>query len=98
MDTTVPHSARVWNYWLGGTDNYPVDRDLGNYLRRPEQIIRLFEGVRPVEPGVVPITQWRPDPNPSTSRPTKASAAESAKRSNVTRRAPDVLLSPLRIQ
>jgi S-adenosyl methyltransferase len=26
IDTTVPHSARVWNYWLGGKDNYKVDR------------------------------------------------------------------------
>jgi hypothetical protein len=21
-----PHSARVWNYWLGGTDNVPTAR------------------------------------------------------------------------
>jgi S-adenosyl methyltransferase len=20
VDTTVPHSARIWNYWLGGKD------------------------------------------------------------------------------
>jgi O-methyltransferase involved in polyketide biosynthesis len=26
IDTTVPHSARVWNYWLGGKDNYAADR------------------------------------------------------------------------
>ncbi len=26
IDTSVPHSARIWNYWLGGKDNYPVDR------------------------------------------------------------------------
>src|SRR5918992_3678449 len=26
IDETVPHSARIWNYWLGGKDNYPVDR------------------------------------------------------------------------
>ncbi|MEU5883134.1 SAM-dependent methyltransferase [Spirillospora sp. NPDC047279] len=26
IDSTVPHSARVWNYLLGGKDNYPVDR------------------------------------------------------------------------
>jgi O-methyltransferase involved in polyketide biosynthesis len=26
----VPHSARIWNYWLGGTDNYPVDRAAGD--------------------------------------------------------------------
>ncbi|SCD84813.1 S-adenosyl methyltransferase, partial [Streptomyces sp. Termitarium-T10T-6] len=24
----VPHSARVWNAWLGGKDHYPVDREL----------------------------------------------------------------------
>jgi O-methyltransferase involved in polyketide biosynthesis len=29
IDTTVPHSARIWNYWLGGKDNYPVDRQAG---------------------------------------------------------------------
>ena len=33
MDTTVPHSARIWNYWLGGTDNFPVDREVGERLR-----------------------------------------------------------------
>ena len=26
MDTDAPHSARVWDYWLGGKDNYAVDR------------------------------------------------------------------------
>jgi hypothetical protein len=30
IDITVPHSARVWNYWLGGKDNYPVDRAVGD--------------------------------------------------------------------
>jgi hypothetical protein len=30
MDTTVPHSARIWNYWLGGKDNYAVDREAGD--------------------------------------------------------------------
>ncbi len=30
IDTTVPHSARIWNYWLGGKDNYPVDRAAGD--------------------------------------------------------------------
>jgi hypothetical protein len=29
IDTAVPHSARIWNYWLGGEDNYPVDREAG---------------------------------------------------------------------
>ena len=29
IDTTVPHSARIWNYWLGGKDNYAVGRQAG---------------------------------------------------------------------
>ena len=29
-DTTVPHSARIWNYWLGGKDNFAVDRAAGD--------------------------------------------------------------------
>ncbi|TDB86969.1 SAM-dependent methyltransferase [Actinomadura sp. 7K534] len=33
IDTTVPHSARVWDYWLGGKDNYEVDRVLGDAYR-----------------------------------------------------------------
>jgi hypothetical protein len=28
IDPNVPHIARVYNYWLGGTDNFPVDREL----------------------------------------------------------------------
>ena len=30
IDQTVPHSARVWNYWLGGKDNFEVDRQVGD--------------------------------------------------------------------
>jgi SAM-dependent methyltransferase len=33
IDTSVPHSARIWNYWLGGTDNFPVDRAAGEQFR-----------------------------------------------------------------
>jgi hypothetical protein len=29
FDTSVPHSARVYDYWLGGKDNYAADRELG---------------------------------------------------------------------
>ncbi|MFG2249852.1 SAM-dependent methyltransferase [Spirillospora sp. NPDC048823] len=39
IDTTVPHSARIWNYWLGGKDNYEVDREMG---RTVEQIFPGF--------------------------------------------------------
>jgi hypothetical protein len=134
IDTSVPHSARIWNYWLGGTDirkpegiletaaglldftqpvalmlmgimghftddeAYPIVSRLqaglpsGSYfalydgastneafnqaqqgyndsgavpyhLRSPEQFRRYFEGLDLVEPGVVPLVQWRPDPD-----------------------------------
>ena len=33
IDTSVPHSARVWNYLLGGKDNYPVDQQAGARIR-----------------------------------------------------------------
>ncbi|MHA6625919.1 SAM-dependent methyltransferase [Pseudonocardia sichuanensis] len=32
-DAPVAHSPRVWDYWLGGKDNYAVDRQVGDLLR-----------------------------------------------------------------
>ncbi|MGI5201424.1 SAM-dependent methyltransferase [Spirillospora sp. CA-108201] len=34
IDTSVPHSARIWDFWLGGKDNYPVDREAGEAVLR----------------------------------------------------------------
>jgi hypothetical protein len=39
IDTSVPHVARIWNYWLGGTDNYSVDREVG------DQIVQMLPDV-----------------------------------------------------
>ena len=39
IDTSVPHSARVWNYWLGGKDHYPVDRTVG------DQVMAMFPDI-----------------------------------------------------
>lgn len=33
INTTQPHTARIWNYWLGGKDNYPVDQAAGDHIR-----------------------------------------------------------------
>lgn len=33
-DSSVPHSARITNYWLGGKDHYAVDREAGERYRR----------------------------------------------------------------
>ncbi|NUK10967.1 SAM-dependent methyltransferase [Streptomyces lunaelactis] len=30
--TDVAHNARVWNHWLGGKDNYAVDRAVGDQV------------------------------------------------------------------
>jgi len=32
IDTTRANAARIWNYWLGGKDNYPVDRLVGSQI------------------------------------------------------------------
>ncbi|AKJ14589.1 translation initiation factor IF-2 [Streptomyces incarnatus] len=32
LRTDVSHSARVWNYWLGGKDNYPIDQEVGDQI------------------------------------------------------------------
>jgi S-adenosyl methyltransferase len=39
IDSTVPHSARIWNYWLGGKDNYAVDREAG------DQYVKAYPGI-----------------------------------------------------
>jgi hypothetical protein len=39
IDATVPHSARIWNYWLGGKDNYAVDREVG------ERVATMFPNI-----------------------------------------------------
>src|SRR5512133_806089 len=32
LDTGVANSARVWNYWLGGKDNFAADREAGEHV------------------------------------------------------------------
>ena len=39
LDTSVPHSARVWNYFLGGKDHFAADRQLG------DRVIEFFPGI-----------------------------------------------------
>jgi hypothetical protein len=34
IDTSVAHVARVYNYWLGGTENHPADRAAGDEALR----------------------------------------------------------------
>ncbi|AEB44837.1 hypothetical protein VAB18032_18675 [Micromonospora maris AB-18-032] len=32
LDTGVPQTARIWNYLLGGKDNFAVDREVGDQI------------------------------------------------------------------
>jgi hypothetical protein len=32
INTNVAHSARVYDYWLGGKDNFPADRELAELM------------------------------------------------------------------
>ena len=40
----IPQSARIWNYWMGGKDNFPVDREAG-------------DAVIEVNPGIVTVAK-----------------------------------------
>ncbi len=44
IDTTVPHIARIYNYWLGGKDNPAVDREAAERVMRATPAI--LPGVR----------------------------------------------------
>jgi hypothetical protein len=35
----VAHNARVWNYWLGGKDNFAADREAG------DRVLSMFPGI-----------------------------------------------------
>nr|WP_245665925.1 SAM-dependent methyltransferase [Actinoplanes subtropicus] len=40
LDTSVPHPARRYNYWLGGKDNFAADRESG------DAVVALFPSIR----------------------------------------------------
>ena len=68
LDTSVAHPARVYNYWLGGkaaANGYrrqvaPMEH------RSHAEVGRFFAGLDLLDPGLVQLPEWRPDPG---SRP-----------------------------
>jgi len=44
INTGVPHISRVYDYWLGGTNNYPADRELAEKFIAADP--GVIEGVR----------------------------------------------------
>ncbi len=44
---TLPNSARIWNYWMGGTENFVVDREAGDaFIEKFPGIVRLAKESR----------------------------------------------------
>ncbi|MET0419564.1 MAG: SAM-dependent methyltransferase [Actinoplanes sp.] len=41
LQPDVPHAARIWNYWMGGTDNFDADRAAGDAVAQvyPEIVV-----------------------------------------------------------
>ena len=58
LDTSVPHSARLWNYLLGGKDNFAADRE-GTVNGRGADPKTRFGGQVAVkrQPGTAPAGQ-----------------------------------------
>ena len=54
FDARVAHPARVYDYWLGGKDNFAADR---------------IAGEETIAAGVVKVTQWRPASDIEAGRP-----------------------------
>jgi hypothetical protein len=46
IDESVPHSARIWNYWQGGKDFYDVDREAG------DEYVAVFPGIVDIAKGM----------------------------------------------
>ncbi|MET9061601.1 SAM-dependent methyltransferase [Streptomyces antibioticus] len=40
IDTSRPHPARVYDWWLGGKDNYPVDEELARSILAVDGTVR----------------------------------------------------------
>ncbi|MCD0448926.1 SAM-dependent methyltransferase [Actinocorallia sp. API 0066] len=42
LNPDIPQTARIWNYWLGGKDNFAVDRQVGEDILKVLPNMALF--------------------------------------------------------
>jgi hypothetical protein len=42
IDTSKPHPARIYDYWIGGKQNFPADRDVAEQIAHAMPVIRLL--------------------------------------------------------
>ena len=68
MDTSKPNIARVYDYWLGGKDNYAADRDVaGRMLAHDPGLRDRVRDNREFVTGVARQAAERGSPSSSTS-------------------------------
>lgn len=76
IDTQTPSTARMYDYYLGGKHHYAADRDAAqSVLAAVPDItvaVREFDGFDFLEPGIVPVQEWRNVP--TTAERPKATA------------------------
>ena len=59
LDVTKPNIARVWDYWLGGKDNFAADRELAEKMLEVHPVsAEMARGNR--EFLGTPSVMWRP--------------------------------------
>ena len=58
LDFSSPHSARVYDYWLGGKDNPAVDREVGDRIL--QAVPRQRRHVRANRDFLVRVVRGRP--------------------------------------
>lgn len=48
LEPEVPHAARIWNYWMGGKDNFQADRAAGDAVAEvyPEIVVMAQQSRR----------------------------------------------------
>ncbi|MDR7278558.1 SAM-dependent methyltransferase [Catenuloplanes atrovinosus] len=56
MDTSAPQTARIWNYLLGGTDNFEADRAVGDEILA--NLPQLAENARLSRAYLARVTRW----------------------------------------
>ncbi|HEV3289980.1 MAG TPA: SAM-dependent methyltransferase [Streptosporangiaceae bacterium] len=76
VDTSVPVSARIWNYRMGGTDYYPIDKEAARRGADPSVAPRPRHGRSPCrsrvrrnrQEALSRVTAWPPPPGPAVGR------------------------------
>ena len=67
FDTTRPNIARVWDYWLGGKDNFAADRELAEKMLAVHPVSAQMARENRQFLGRARSATWRPEASGSSS-------------------------------